>query len=146
MALLGFLDMIYAVAVPVLFWTGVIYGVYRSASSSEPFFLGGGVLAKAFWIVVILFLIGLMHEIFRMPFLLGFRTVEYSLIAAIFSAIFFFASRQEETQRRRDIESDPTIKECKTCGAVVEKIYVVCPKCDKPLDNLTKENQKGGTS
>ena len=123
------LDGLYSIAVPVLFWAGLLYGIYMSVASSETSFLGNETLTQFFAVVVLLFLLGLIHGLLGLPFFFS-KTVEFTLILAVFSLIIAGSLYRKKMKRKKMIQDDPNVKQCKKCGAVIERLYVRCPDCN----------------
>lgn len=120
-------------AVPILFWGGLVYGIYKSAASSDPAFLGSKTLTQCYGIVFVLFIIQLCHQIFQIPMLFGSIAGEFTLIALLLSSTIVYSKIREKSERKKAIQSDPTIKECKKCGSIVQKVYIRCPKCNSDI-------------
>jgi len=127
------LDGFYSAAIPLLFWAGLLYGIYMSAATSETSFLGNETLTRCFVVVVLLFILGLIHGLGGLPFLAGSKTIEFTLILAVSSIVIVGAIYRKRSKRQKMIENDPDVKQCKKCGAVMERLYVRCPDCDTEL-------------
>jgi len=126
------LEMLYAVGVPALFWIGLVAGVAVSASSSSPYFLGNRFFTRLYIGVVILFVTNLVHRFLGIP-LFGSMAVEYSLIAAGVGLFFVFWNICDEAAKRKVVADDPKAQLCPKCGVILDKIFLVCPRCDTPL-------------
>lgn len=126
------LEVLYAIGIPALFWTGLVAGVVVSASSSSPYFLGNRFFTRAYIGIIILFVTNLVHQLFAIPHL-GSPAFEYTLIMAALVALFVFVNLCDEASKRNTVLQDPKAQLCPKCGVILDRIFRVCPRCDTTL-------------
>ena len=130
---LGALEILYGVGVPVLFWVGLLAGVIVNASSSSPYFLGNSFFTRLYLGIVILYVVSLVHSVFRIPFF-GSIALEYTLIAGVLGLLFGALNAADEASKRKMVADDPKSQLCPKCGVILDMIFRECPRCETPLE------------
>lgn len=131
MDLLEVVDGWLAFGVAILFWLGVIYAIIIATQTSETRLLGSKVLTRVFVVIVVLFLLNFAHKPMGLPILFDRLIWEYSIIVLVFATIYLVSDQLEKGQEQKFLASRPDLQRCSKCGKVSQRIYVICPHCQK---------------
>ncbi len=127
------LEIFYMIAVPALFWIGLVAAAVINASSSSPYFLGTRFFTRLYLGVVALFVVNLVHRFLGLAYFLSMN-FENSIIIAGLGLFFWMWSASDEAEKLKRVAEDPKAQICPKCKVILDRIFRVCPKCDAPLD------------